>query len=233
MATKQLSVVGFGLFLALATATAQAIPLSYSEAVSGDLASSPGSAFLFATGDNQVSGTTHLAVNDAPNLPHFDTDFDTFVFQVPAGTQLASISVSFTTTSYNASKADDELRFCLSGGECTLSDAGLLGAQTLSFLGASPTLIDFGLAFPLDAGSYTLRSSGLGIAPVDVSIASESWSADYTWTLSVVSVPEPAVPWLFGLAVFFLLVGWLPSEMNPLPRPPAISMNRHSSLPFR
>src|SRR5688572_24973154 len=85
-----------------------AVPLSYSEALAGDLTfRSP--AFLLDVGRNTIAGTTHFDVN-SPGRPRFDTDFDSFAFSVPTGLQLAGISFSFATTVFNVSRANLELR---------------------------------------------------------------------------------------------------------------------------
>jgi hypothetical protein len=171
-------------------------PLDYSETISGDLPSQPSTAFAFDFGANTVSGTTHLAV--VVGDVHFDVDFDSFAFTLPAGSSLAAMSLAFATTSSNASKADAELALCFDIGGC---GAGAIGFQTVDFLATSPVSVDFGGALPLGSGIYTLDTHGLGIAPISTSLP-ESWSTDYVWTFNV--IPEPGSIALAGLGLVLL-----------------------------
>ncbi len=198
----------FGILsVAVASATlsgaALAAPIHYTESVMGDLPAIPSSGFLFDVGSNTIAGTTHLGVN-VPGHGHFDSDFDSFAFNVPTGEQLTDISVSFSTVSDNAAKANSELRFCSGVDDCGAGLVDLLGSDTLDFLGSSPFSTHFGVPLPIAAGSYSLLTSGLGIAPIDSSDGQEAWSANYTWKFDVVAVPEPGILWLFGASLILL-----------------------------
>ncbi len=201
---KLVSAFSIGMLMTVATGAAQAMPFNYSESVSGDLTSAPNTGFMFDMGNNTISGTTHFGVN-TPGHPHYDSDFDGFAFTLPTQMRLASISLAFVTNSYNANKADYELRFCR-GIDCGPNLVNLLGTQSVNFLDLPPPSIDFGAALPSDAGTYSVLTSGLGIGAIDPTNWQESWSADYTWTYTVVRVPEPGVLALFGLGFACLLV---------------------------
>jgi hypothetical protein len=160
--------------------------------VSGDLPSEPTNAFLFDVGANTISGNTYLFVLE-PGCDHFRFDFDSFAFVLPEHMQLMEVSLSFTLDADNVSKAEAIYFLCagLHGGGVSCF-ANLLGEQTVSFLDASPVEVDFRAVIPLaSAGTYTLFTNGLGIAPIDPT-RPEGWSADYTWTFRVEAIPIPA-----------------------------------------
>jgi len=201
---KGLHIFAVGVFGALSLSAAHAAPFDYSESVAGDLTGSPSSAFLFDLGQNTVSGTTHLAVNFGE--PHFDSDFDSFAFSLATGSKLVAVSLVSTTTAVNVSKAESELRLCSGIDSCNLAPT-LLGEETVSFLAASPLVVDFGGSIPLGAGTYSMFTGGLGIAPVSAALP-ESWSTDYTWKFTVASVPEPSTLALlcFGIAALAVVL---------------------------
>ena len=191
-------------FAALLSAIpSDAVPIDYTEAVSGDLGL-PGTPFLLDAGSNTISGNTHFAFN-SPGGPRFDTDADSFAFIIPTGLRLVSMSLSFAATSSNVSGADLELRLCSVVGTCGVDAAELLGTDGIDFLAASPQTVEFGLQFPLAAGSYSLFTSGIGIGVANVSIPQAAWSADYSWVLAVQSIPEPEVLSLLALGLTAML----------------------------
>jgi hypothetical protein len=180
------------LLLWLLSTTTPAAPLHYDELVSGDLPSEPTNAFLFDVGDNTISGNTFLFVLE-PGCDHFCFDFDSFAFVLPERVQLVEVSLSFTLDADNVSRAEAAYSLCAGlpgGSDSCFADS--LGEQTVSFLDASPVAVVFGAAIPLaTAGTYTVFNSSLGIAPIDPALP-EGWSADYTWTLRVQAIPNPA-----------------------------------------
>src|SRR5262245_37257875 len=79
--------------LVLLAHVCQASPISYDEAVSGDLPDLfPSTVFALDVGANTLRGTTHVLVI-VPVLT--SVDFDQFAFTVPAGTHLTDIVYSF------------------------------------------------------------------------------------------------------------------------------------------
>lgn len=149
-----------------------------------------------------ISGTTHFTFNFGDT--HFDTDFDSFAFSIPTGSKLETVSLVAATTAINVSKAEAELRLCVGIINCDLGPT-LLSEATVSFLAMFPLLADFGGAIPLGAGTYSMFTSGLGIAPISAQLP-EGWFADYTWKFTVASVSEPSP--LALLAIGFVLLGF-------------------------
>jgi hypothetical protein len=193
-----------GILIALLIATqAQAVPLDYRESVAGDL-TFPAPAFTLDAGINTISGNTHFNVN-SPGLPRFDTDFDSFAFEIPTGLQLVSLSLSFLTTTFNVAAANLELRLCSGVSACGLDPIELLGAQQVDLLGPSPQAVDFGLPLSLSSGTFSIFTAGLGIGVANTSITQASWATDYAWTVALQRVSEPGVVELLMLGFAALL----------------------------
>jgi hypothetical protein len=188
----------------LVAPSVEATPLIYDEATSGDLGAVPTSDFAFDIGDNLITGTTHFGVN-AFARRYMNADFDGFAFTLPSGMRLAAVTFSFVTTSINSLISNQDLQLCAGLGNCAATPADLLGQQTVDLFGAAPMAMTFGLAMPLGSGTYTLVANSMGIAPIDLSNGIQSWSSDYTWTLSVVGVAEPSLAALFAIGVLVLI----------------------------
>jgi len=171
--------------LGCVVSSAGATPLAYSEGILGDLASSLPAASVFPldVGLNTVSGTLHW-INQT-------SDFDSFAFSVPAGTQLTQLSFAFALSA-ERDTTDGAAGFEFAGGNGTFSP--VYGFENLNVFGASP-IVAFSAALPLGPGDYSMFNDGfykLG----------SGWSADYTWSLKVDpvtnAVPEPTSLLLLG-----------------------------------
>ncbi|MCB1702440.1 MAG: hypothetical protein H6985_04885 [Pseudomonadales bacterium] len=180
------------LSLAIST-TVQAAPVSYNEAVDGDLSSSGGSPqFSLDVGSNTVSGTTFWTSDGS-------LDRDGFGLIVPDGMSMLAITYAWEIVSVEAGSLLIQSGRYL-GGDCSTcgSDwanvystySGPLGPDT------SPKSL-FTSALPLGPGTYTFGDGFGGQAPYG------TW--DYTFTFEVAAIPLPASAWLFASALAFLL----------------------------
>lgn len=167
---------------------AQAAPFSYIEGT--DLRGSlpAWTVFPFDIGSNTVSGNLGWLRGQGGSI-----DFDSFAFSLPAASELASISLAFSTTLVgDTSGADGNWYLCSSDVNCSGSPLSYSGA--INFTGASP-VSEFGSALPIGAGTYGLQQLGLGTN------GTGGFSTDYTWTFNVRSVPEPESIALLGIGL--------------------------------
>ncbi|MES2826068.1 MAG: PEP-CTERM sorting domain-containing protein [Pseudomonadota bacterium] len=160
---------------------AMASPISYDEAVDGDLIYGE-SLLNLGAGTNRVQGTITWSNNFK-----VDTDFDSFDFIVAEGSALTSISL------------DMSLQDVESGTWSTVGWFLDTGTEYLSQSTSFPTIsqVLFNSAMPVSAGSFDMRqdsfSGELHLGEYRV--------ADYTLTLNVASVPEPAYFVLLGIGL--------------------------------
>lgn len=156
------------LVLAGAAPGVLAAPLAYDEAASGDLDASPVTALALDIGTNTVTGNIFLGAG---------FDRDSFLFDLPSGGQVVSISLAFELSNQGA--AGPGARYDLGGA-----------LQSVSFLGASPVSL-FPAQLPLTASQFLISNYGLNCG-----CAGTGWSADYVLTVTVrpetvAEVPEP------------------------------------------
>ncbi len=171
-------VVTFGL-LSYGAVFPAAAAVVYDEAVSGDLSDLPPlAAFGLQLGMNSIKGTQF---SDDTGPVGCCSDFDSFIFAVPAGMHLASVSYEFRTTGGSLSSSTE---FALQRG--SESVGAQLADQEIDLDAASSTVELFASALPLSTGTYMINNS------LTVEIG-QNWSADYTINLLVASgaVPEP------------------------------------------
>lgn len=179
----------FTLLAAVSVAPLGAAPFVYSENASGDLGEQlPADAvFTFDVGLNAVDGYTEY-------LPfgQFSADFDSFAFEVPAGTRLAQVMYSFIE-SLNAGTTHAVTQFTIDSGNA-FPGFPPLGSVNVDLLGANIILLLEG-ALPLPPDIYVVHNSGLSVGGPGES--TPGWSAIYLWEFTVVTdpdvVPEPAV----------------------------------------
>lgn len=199
--------------LAFAAQVAGAAPLSYDEAVDGDIDQLAPPTFVLGTGANTVSGTT--GVSYVPDQP-LGGDYDPFRFVVQAGTMLTGFTLSWSNfTPLGGLYA--EPGHVNGFATCQLRDAGnavleAVGSLTTdpASLCASPTLdangsVDlFGSTLPLGDGSYGWAYS----RAIQFYLGQEgAWTLDYTLTLNVAQVPLSGSLGLTALGLVALLSG--------------------------
>jgi len=175
------------LLAALAVSPGHATPLAYNEAVSGDLPeSAPFPVLPLDVGVNTVNGTSF--VNFPVGGPN-SADFDSFEFSVPANTRL--VWITYTPTVTKDTSGDTTLRM-----EAFVDDVPVTKSfacqefYIINKTSIGPTCLvppdnTFASALPLDAGTYLLFEGQFQ----PTNFGETDWS--YTWSLTVVPVPEP------------------------------------------
>jgi hypothetical protein len=192
--------------------SANASPIVYNEAVDGDLAQSdPLTLLTLGLGENTISGT--FGENDILQT----LNWASFAFIVPVGDNISSGSVSMTSTDI-----DESSWFLATGGvELTSNNtfAGTVLDAGLTIDGLSGIAVLH--ALPIGEGTYHIMQTDF--QPVDSIFGVTTSSADFTFTLNLVSgtattpppaylpnAPEPSTWFLTASGVALLLWrrGW-------------------------
>jgi len=174
----------------IAMGSVSAAPITYSEAVSGDLptfAIAPMGAL--DTGLNTIQGRTCFTADGSCQWG----DFDSFRFTLSPGLVVQSISLDFTTTLLPGSS------WARTGFELRDVDANvLLDSDDFNVLGPTGSVPAFGGVLSLiDSGQFAIEQRSLARTGA-------GWFADYTWSLQVAQVPEPSTLALLVLTLFGL-----------------------------
>jgi hypothetical protein len=162
-----------------------ATPVTYLEAVSGDLPDSGSltSVGVLGNGLNTVSGTTSFISSQGGSV----ADHDAFTFEVPAGLVVTHISYEWVLTPVEGPvgelfSADIDYGLSSQSGSSSLSvelfDNASISAGTVSA---------FADLLPGGAGVYELTTTGDGTSGLGAPGESLGWTVEYTWTLTVSS----------------------------------------------
>ena len=166
-------------------AVASAAPVNYNESTDGDLKTYDGvlPTFTLDSGVNLISGTISF---DGVN----QSDYDSFAFVVPSNLSVVGGSIALNETDGTAALASNFWVFS--------SDSTEDGSSTrLAFYAVQPGLP---VTLPaLTARTYDFSNTGRGFTN-----GARAFTANYTFTLVVAPVPEPAA--LGGLAAAGLLL---------------------------
>lgn len=177
--------------LLAAALPAGAVPLAYDEAVDGDLPENIALPTLqLGLGSNTIKGSQFFSGIGQPT-----GDFDSFFFIVPVGMQLTSVSfLSQLTGSVGGNLPSLYVDTFID----TYPNPVVMAHEKVNVLDPSQPLADsFDTGMPLGPGKYLLFEGQLGGI-----FAGQSANWDYTWTLAVATVPEPA-----SLALVMLALG--------------------------
>jgi|SoiMetStandDraft_2_1073263.scaffolds.fasta_scaffold124855_2 PEP-CTERM motif-containing protein len=162
----------------IAMGSVSAAPMTYSEAVSGDLP-----AFTIApmgaldSGLNTIQGRTCFTADGSCQWG----DFDSFRFTLQPGLAVQSIALDFTTTLLSDSS------WARTGFELREFEPNLLlDSDDFNVLGPTGSVALFGGVLPLiGSGQFAIEQRSLALT-------GPGWFADYTWRIQVVPVPEPS-----------------------------------------
>ncbi len=178
-------------------APAKAAPITYDEAIDGDLdLSLP--PFVLGLGDNVFTGTTSFFLSFSSFA--LVVDDDRFLFTIQPNLQLSSVMLTVTSF-FNNSDSTVSLAFDASTEVRTgVTDDGIAGTpSTLVFSTNDPPVsLPLSLAIPeaelgLGAGLYRAQV-GLGAGSIGPGV--RDYGYDYTLTLGVTPIPLPAGVWL-------------------------------------
>lgn len=189
-----------------AASAAQAVPLFYDEAESGDIFARIGAipVFSLGVGNNVIAGTQSFT---GPNFATADTDV--FSFVVPANSVLSFVTVEFGAFDFTGPLVAFGPNYRILSGPLT----GPNGFVDNSRTDANPftdVLTSIGpqnlfTRLPVGSGLYSWID-GLGSRSTDFSASSAKWEYRLTFGVDRIAVPEPAPLALlaFGLLALFV-----------------------------
>ena len=193
-----LSIAAAACVAAFTPASAWAVPISFDEAVSGDLPDSNPAEFSLGVGENTFAGTASFV---ADRRVGFVTDFDNFFFNLAPGQRLVDARIEVTEIANSSAPGVSRFDIFLGlnipplGLELTRSPRIDLTTAAVPTTASIP-----GSTLPL--GPRRLLST-IGVNFSSGTPGPVNFSFDYRISLSVAatSIPEPSAVLLFGLGL--------------------------------
>jgi hypothetical protein len=189
--------------------SAQAVPLFYDEAQSGDIFARVGAipVFNFGVGNNVIAG------NQFFSGPGFEiADADIFSFVVPENTALSFVTVEFGAFEFTGPLLGFGPNYTILRGALTgptqFVDMSRTDANPFTNVLASTGPQNLFNRLPAQSGLYSWID-GLGFSvdgESDFSMASARWDYRLTFGVESIAVPEPAPLALLGFGLLALFV---------------------------
>lgn len=183
MTRKQPCNLAMALFLFIGTASSvQAVPAAYDESIVGELG--PGAVFMaLDVGVNTIRGRIHLT--ETNDINHPDTDFDGFRAYLPNSARLTGVSYAFVL-----SERTTAVTFAGVDVNMDIDSAWVLAGNghRIDLLHDTTPVNLFGASMP------TAHTPGGSFGFAEIALCCRagpgySWTADYTWTLTVERTP--------------------------------------------
>jgi hypothetical protein len=189
-----------------AASAAQAVPLFYDEAQSGDIFARIGAipVFDFGAGNNVIAGSQFFS---GPNFASADADI--FSFVVPENSVLSFVTVEFGAFEFTGPLVAFGPNYSIRRGALTGPTQGVDTSRTdtnpftdvLTSIGPQNLFT----RLPIESGLYSWID-GLGNRSLDLSVTSARWDYRLTFGVESIAVPEPAPLALLGFGLLALFV---------------------------
>jgi hypothetical protein len=186
---------------------AQAVPLFYDEADSGDIFARVGAipVFNFGVGNNVIAGSQFLSGPDFAMA-----DLDIFSFVVPQDSVLSFVTVEFGAFEFTGPLLGFGANYSIQRGPLTgpsqFVDTSQTSANPFTDVLNSTGPQNLFTRLPVESGLYSWIT-GLGFSSKDSSPSSALWDYRLTFGVESIAVPEPAPLGLLGFGLLVLFLG--------------------------
>jgi hypothetical protein len=199
---KAIAIVG----CVTAASAAQAVPIFYDEADSGDIFARIGAipVFNLGVGNNVIAGSQFFSGPDFRIA-----DLDVFSFVVPEDSMLSFVTVEFGEFEFTGSLLGFGPNYTIQRGPLTgpsqFVDTSRTDASPFTNVLTSVGPQNLFTRLPVESGLYSWNN-GLGFSSDDFSTTSALWDYRLTFGVDSIAVPEPAPLALlcFGLLALFI-----------------------------